>query len=573
MKKLKVCSLAASLGVAFALTYLPPAHAGSHEPPSPAASALPAQELTPEIVFMLILAEIAGARGELGVSVEAYLKLADQTRDPRIARRATEIALYAHNIAAATRAARLWADTDPESGEARQVLAGVLANSAEQLDEVQLHLARVLAESPEQLQQNMLGLNRALARIPDKQVVRSIVDRLTEPYLDFEPSAHFARAQAAISVDDNVAASSSVDAALKLQPDWEPAVLFKAQLLTQSEAAGQASVLLAGYLQRHPDNRNVRQAYARTLVSARDFVGARREFQTLLNATPKDIDLVYAVALVSAQIDDFDTAIRLFEQALQAGHAEADTIRLQLGHIAEKRGQYDVALRWYHAVTHGQFYIEAQLRVATTLSRSGKLEEARAHLHAIEAEGDDRRRVLLAETMLLRDAGRIEDAYTLVDDALREAPDDEQLLYESAMLAERLDRMNVMEARLRKLIALEPEHSHAYNALGYSLADRGLRLDEAEQLIVRALEITPDDPYILDSLGWVRFRRSDLEGALNHLKRAYGMRPDPEIAAHLGEVMWALNQRAEADALWAEALRAHPDNLTLTRTVKRLRGQ
>jgi Flp pilus assembly protein TadD len=160
-----------------------------------------------------------------------------------------------------------------------------------------------------------------------------------------------------------------------------------------------------------------------------------------------------------------------------------------------------------------------------------------------------------------------------VDNALREAPDDEQLLYESAMLAERLDQMNIMEARLRKLIALDPEHSHAHNALGYSLADRGLRLDEAEQLIRRALELTPDDPYILDSLGWVRFRRSDLEGALEHLKRAYDLSPDPEIAAHLGEVMWALNQRAQADAVWDEALRTHPDNQTLTRTVKRLRGQ
>jgi tetratricopeptide (TPR) repeat protein len=522
---------------------------------------------------LLILAEIAGARDELGVSVEAYLKLAEQTRDPRVARRATEIALYAHNIPAATRAARLWTDTDPDSGEARQVLAGVLANSAEQLDEVQLHLARILAESPEQLRQNMLGLNRALARIPDKQVVKSIVDRLTEPYLDHEPSSHFARAQAAIAVDDHVAASSFVDAALGLEPDWEPAVLLKAQLLAQSEDTGQASVLLADFLQRHPDNRNVRQAYARTLVSMRDFVGARREFQTLLDATPKDIDLIYAVALVSAQIDDFDTATRLFEQALQAGHAEADTIRLQLGHVAERRSQYDVALRWYHAVTRGQHYLDAQLRIATTLSRSGKLEEARAHLQTIEADGDDRRRVLLAEAMLLRDAGRTQEAYTLVDNALREAPDDEQLLYESAMLAERLDQMNIMEARLRKLIALDPEHSHAHNALGYSLADRGLRLDEAEQLIRRALELTPDDPYILDSLGWVRFRRSDLEGALEHLKRAYDLSPDPEIAAHLGEVMWALNQRAQADAVWDEALRTHPDNQTLTRTVKRLRGQ
>lgn len=572
MKILKVCSLAASLGFALALTSMPAAHAESHDPQNAAVTALPAQELTPEIVFMLIMAEIAGARGELTVSVEAYLKLAEQTHDPRIAKRATEIALYAHDIPSATRAAQLWADADADSGEARQILASVLANSAEQLDEVQLHLARILAESPEQLRQNLLGLNRALARIPDKQIVKTIVDRLTEPYLD-DPAAHFARAQAALALEDRAAANDSVDAALKLQPDWEPGVLFKAQLLTQANTADRAAALLADFLQRHPDNRTVRQAYARTLVSARDFAGARREFQTLLDATPKDIDLIYAVALVSAQIDDYDTAVRLFEQALEAGHAEADTIRLQLGHIAEKRAQYETALRWYHAVARGPFHLEAQLRIATTLSRSGKLDEARAHLHAIEAEGEERRRILLAETMLLRDTGHNEDAFALVDDALRDDPDDEQLLYESAMLAERIDRLDVMEARLRKLIALEPEHSHAYNALGYSLADRGLRLEEAEQLIRRALEITPDDPYILDSLGWVRFRRNDMVGALTHLERAYDLRADPEIAAHLGEVMWVLQQHEAANAVWDEALRAHPDNLTLVHTIKRLRGQ
>ncbi|MBW7860498.1 MAG: tetratricopeptide repeat protein [Rhodocyclaceae bacterium] len=575
----KVFGFAAPLCAFLALTAAPLSHAGDpnagiaqEDPPAVVQEpGLPVQELTPEMLYLMLIGEIAGARGELAIGVEAYLKLAGLTRDPRVARRATEIALFAHDIPSATRAATIWNETDPSSDEARRVLASVLASSGDRLNEVQLHLARILAESPEQLRQNLLGLNRALARVPDKQMIHAIVFRLTEPYLD-EPAAHFARAQAEAALEEGgVAALAAIEDALELDPAWEPAILFKTQLLVQLDATEQALAYLRTLLAARPDQRNLRMTYARTLVSARHFEAARDEFRTLLAASPDDRDLMYAVALMSTQLDDYETARTLFERVLDAGHPEADGIRLNLGQIAERRKQPDDAMRWYRTVAPGSHFIDAQIRIATLLANSGELEPARAHLRALEVDDADRRRLLFAETMLLRDAGRIEDALTLLDAALLEEPDDGQLLYESAMLAERLDRLNVMEARLRKLIALEPDHAHAYNALGYSLADRGQRLEEAEELIAHALELTPDDPFILDSMGWVRYRRSDPAGALAHLERAYQLRPDPEIAAHLGEVLWVLDRREEAERVWVEALSSHPENETLQRTVQRMR--
>lgn len=566
--------------IALALSVAPATAAWAADPPDAATEAAPVamietgHPLTAEALYLLLLAEIAGARGDIQVSVEAYAQLARRTRDPRIARRATEIALFARNTPLAIEAARIWSEAEPQSEEARRILAGVLASGGgtERLDEVQIELARILANDSEQLEQNLLGLNRALARLQDKETVRSIVNRLTEPYLN-EPAAHFARAQASAGADDNQSALGSIGRALELRPYWEPATVFKAQILIQLGSVDEANRVLAELVERDPSNANLRLAYARSLVSAQKLPEARQQFQTLLDADPGNRDMLFAVALVSFQLGDLETAARLFEQTLLAGHPEADGIRLNLGNIAERRSDDETALRWYRAIGPGRQHLDAQLRIAFILARAGQIEEARLHLKSIEADEDGRKRALIAEAALLRDAQRYGEAFELLETALKRRPDDPELLYETAMIAEGLDRVDLMEDRLRKLIELQPEHAHAYNALGYSLADRGLRLDEAQALIEKALELQPDDPFILDSLGWVRFRRNDLHGALAHLERAYGMRSDPEIAAHLGEVLWALDRKDEARQMWNTALAEHPDNTALADTVKRFTAQ
>ncbi|THF63795.1 tetratricopeptide repeat protein [Pseudothauera nasutitermitis] len=563
------CRAASRLGLALALALPLAAHA-QHAAEEPSPGALPAQELTAETLYQFLLAEIAGARGELGLSVRAYLEVARRTGDPRIARRAAEIALFARDLDAATQAARIWTQADPQSEDARRLLAGVLASGGERLDDVQIQFARVLAESPERLPQNLMSLNRALARVPDKLVALRIIERLTEPYLNL-PEAHFARAQAAAIAQDPVEGLAAIDDALALQPDWEPAVLLKAQLFQQADAVGEAARMLEDFLTRHPENRNARLTYARALVAEQQFEPAREQFQRLLAEAPGDRDLGYAVGLLSAQLGDYELAERLLAEALAAGHPEGDAIRFNLAQIAEQRDNVERALALYDEIADGPHALQARVRSAQLLARAGRLDEARSRLHAPDADDDTRKRLLLAETQLLRDVERPEEAFQLIDGALQKYPEDTDLLYESAMLAERLDRVEVMEARLRKLIALDPEHAHAYNALGYSLADRGLRLEEAEELIAHALELAPEDPFILDSMGWVLFRRGQAAEAVVHLERAYAIRADPEIAAHLGEVLWSLERRADAERIWEEALAQHPEHAALRETIRRLR--
>ncbi len=558
------------LALALSLATAVAGAAGGVTPPG----ALPGQELTPKTLYQFLLAEIAGARGQIGLSAELYLDLARATRDPRIARRATEIAMFSRNLTVASEAAKLWAEVAPDSEDARRILANVVAADGDgRLEDLQIQVARALAHSSgERLAQNLMGLNRALQRLPDKEAAQSVVMRVTEPYLDL-PEAHFARSQAAMVAQDAMQAMAAIDRALELRPSWDPAILMKAQILQHAGAGDAAVKQLEAELEREPGNVALRQAYGRALVGTKRFDDARVEFRRLLDAAPNDRDLLYAIALLSVQLGDDTEAEALFARALDAGHPEQDVIRLHLGQLADQRGQGEAARKWFAAVGDSRHLVEANIRIAQSLAREKRIDDARAHLLALRGDDDAQRRYIMAEAQILREAQRPAEAMLVLDAALARTPDDTDLLYEAAMLAERVDRIDLMEDKLRKVIALKPEHAHAHNALGYSLADRSLRLDEAQALIERALELAPDDPFILDSLGWVYYRRGELDTALKHLERAYAMRSDAEIAAHLGEVLWKLSRREDADRLLNEALAAHPDNTLLRDTAARLRAQ
>ena len=524
-------------------------------------------ELTPQVLYQFLLAEIAGARGQFDVAVPAYLDLARRTQDARIARRATEVAIYARQMPAATEAAQLWARLDPDSPDAKRILAGVMSRGGVSVDAIQVHLAKVLAESGDSLDRNLLGLNAALAQMQDKKAVRAIIERVTEPYLE-HPEADFARAHAAFNAGDTLSAMTRIDQALALRSDWEPAVLMKAQLL-QRDDPDASLALLDDYIKSHPDARQALLARARVLAAAKRYPEAREAFRQLLAASPEDGEMVNAVGLLSMQIEDWDEAERQFDKLLELRPDDADRVRFHLAQIAEARGKRDLAIERFREVGEGEQYMQARVRLAHLLAEKGEVEAARQALHEISGDADVQHRVRLAEAQVLRDAGRDQEAFDLLDEGLLERPDDGDLLYESALLAERMGRHEVMEGRLRKLIALEEDNAHALNALGYSLADRGERLEEAQSLIDRAAALSPDDPFIMDSQGWVRFRRGDVKGGLETLERAYKIRPDPEIAAHIGEVLWALDRREEANRVWREAQAKFPDNSALREVIER----
>ena len=532
--------------------------------PVSAEDRLPKQELTGQILYQFLLAELAAQRGQFALSAGAYLDLAKNTRDPRIVRRAAEIAFHARQYDSALEAARLWLTIEPESQQARQMQSTLLLASG-RIEELAGSLARDLEAEGPRTGDALLGMARAFARYPDKVAVQRLFDQLTQPYLGLA-EARLVRAQAAAETRDADRARSEINQALELRPAWELAALFKAELLPKGSAQLE---FLQSFLAGNPQAQEVRLAYARALVSEKRYEASRSEFRRLLSANPDNPDMLYAVGILSLQVNDAAEAEQQLRRFVEVGRGDLNPARFYLGQMADQAGRAEDALRWYDQVAAGEHALPARVRAAQVLLRQNKLDEARERLAAARANAPGESRLVVAEAQLLRDAGRHADAYAFLARMLEVQPDQPEILYETALTAEKLGYVDVLERHLRRLMVLKPDSAQAYNALGYSLADRNLRLDEAGQLIDKALSLAPDDPLILDSKGWVLFRQGKPAEGLEALQKAYAQKPDAEIAAHIGEVLWAMGRRNEALAVWREASKAHPTNEVLTTTIKR----
>ena len=547
------------------------AHAQGHpiltEDDAATTARLPKIELTPQILLQFLVAEFAGHRGQLALAVSSYRDLAKETRDPRIAKRAAEIALFARQYDAALEAAHIWAEADPDSQAARQMLGSLLAASGHN-EELSALVAKTLAAAGADIGPALLRLNRTFTRSADKAAVLKTIDDLTAPYLGIA-EAHFVRAIAAFEAQNQYRARQEIERALALRPDWEQAALVRAQVTPHGPE------MLAGlksFIADNPKANDVRLAYARALVGDKHFEEARREFAGILANSPDNADVIYAVAVLSLQLNDTDTAEGHLKRLVELGYGEANSARLYLGQIAEEKKRWDDAIRWYSEVTAGEQYLAAQVRKAGVLVHTGQLDEARRLLQEAPVNNSSERvQLILGEAQLLREAGRLDEAFGVLEGGLSTQPNQPDLLYEAALAAERLGHPDVLERYLRQVIKLNPDHAHAYNALGYSLADRGERLEEAQQLIDKALQLAPEDPFILDSKGWLLYRKGDNGAALDVLRKALSLRADPEIAAHFGEVLWVLGRRDEAEKAWSEAVKASPGNEALAATIKRFK--
>ncbi len=534
--------------------------------PPVAAQTLPGQELSSQILFKLLLAEIALQRGQNNVAVQSYLELTRESRDPRIAQRATEIAWSSRFLGVAIETAGVWLAADPNSQQARQVLAALLVNQS-RLADAQPHLEKSLAADKESLGQNFLQLNTLLARHPDKAAVLQLTQNLALPYPAL-PEAHFAVAQAAWNAEQAPVALRSIRAALELRPDWEQAALFQAQML-QRASSSEALAYYQGYLKRYPRAMDMRLNYARLLVTDKNYSQARAEFQALLKEFPNNPDVTLAVGLLSLQLNDYDAAEAQFLRALESNHKDPDAVRFYLGQTNEERKRPSEALRWYGSIDGGEQYVPARARYAGILAKQGRLPDARKYLQESARNPQQSVQFIQAEAQLLRDAADFRGAFDVLGQALEKNPNSPELLYDHAMAAEKVDRIDVLETNLRRVIQFKPDYAHAYNALGYTLADRNTRLPEAYTLIEQALKLAPDDPFIMDSMGWVLYRMGQSDAAIVFLKRAFDMRPDAEIAAHLGEVLWSAGRRDEARLIWSGALKDHPGNEVLLAIVRK----
>jgi len=529
----------------------------------------PKLDLNEDILYKLLLGEIAGQRGHLKISLENYLELARQTRDPKIVERATQIAVFARDEEAATESATLWVELDSHNPDAHQVLAAMALRRGD-VDATLDHLQQILDYSLGDLNRKLWLIASMLGREQDKPLVMEVMERLFEDRSE-DPQAVFAFANIAARMGETGRALELLELALKLDPQNEGVAISYVTLLQRLDRAEDALGWLEKHLpERTADDFGLRLAYARLLTDVQRFEEARRQFEMLAVSAPNNTDVLYALGLLYLQANRLDDAEIYFKQLVD--HSDRFyNAKYYLGRIAEERKEYSIASTWYSTVTGDENYFDAQVRLVMLKAREGTIDSALEDLRAIQAASPQQKTMLIqAEADLLSTADRYEEALAVYDTALADGAYNPDLLYARAMTAEKLGRVDLLEKDLREIIERDPNNVQALNALGYTLADRTRRYEEAYDLIKQALSLSPEDFFIIDSMGWVLYRLGRHEEALKHLQQALKLRGDPEIAAHLYEVLWVMGKQVEANEVWETAKRSNPDSNLLNHVKERL---
>lgn len=527
----------------------------------------PAQILTDDMVFDILLAEIAGQRGVYDVAVEHYLEAAIASQDPRVAERAVQVASYARQYDVAFLAARRWVALDPDNLEARKALTA-LALQAGDLDEVVTQMDYLLgvSDNPE------VGFRTAtavLARHADKQAALQATQQLVDRYPG-NPYAWMALCRIAVLAEQLDTGLAAADQALVLRPGMPAATILKAQVLVRLELNPEATRVLHDAVQGAPENTDLRFAYGRMLLDEEDLEGAREQFARVVELDPEYLGGLYSLALLELETRQYKAGEKHLKQLLkQKPHNQ--NAYYYLGYAAYEQGDSAAALDWYLKVESGDYWNQALLRAAQIMADAGDIKGMRDHMRLLRQKNPDQAVDLyLIEGQVLTDASLHEEAYNLYAAALEYSPQHDDLLYAHALAAEKLGKLEVTEAGLHKILARDPDNVRALNALGYTLADRTERHEEALTYISKAYLQKPDDPAIMDSMGWVHFRLGDLEKARFYMQQAWEKLQDGEIGAHFGEVLWVSGEHEKARRIWEASREITPDNPVLLEVLHRL---
>ncbi len=522
-----------------------------------------------ELLYELLVGEIAGQRGAVDVAAENYLQAARHSDDPRIAERAAKIAVYAGDKEKALAAAERWVELAPDDSEAQQVVAIMYLRNG-RVDDAIPYLEKVRETHAGQRYKGFMFVAQLLGREQDRKAALQAMSRVVESHPE-EADALFAYAHLAMRAERYPLARQLLDKAEALRPDWSDLYLLRAKLY---QMEGEIDAAVAAYrkaIALKPDDMEMRLSFARMLVEERRLKQARQEFKELEKRAPDNTDVLFALGLLALQAEQTDEAKRYFSRLIQNGQRVPDA-SFFLGRIAESEGKEEEALRWYRKVNGGGNLFEARLRTAILIARQGGMEDARGMLQDLAADFPAQAiRILLVESDLLRRERRYQEAFEVLSRGLADHPDNPDLLYAHAMAAERIGRIDILEQDLRKMLEADPDNAQALNALGYTLADRTTRYEEAYRYIERALKLEPEDPAILDSMGWVLYRLGRHQEAIDYLRKAMDKATagDAEIAAHLGEVLWVSGNRTEAREIWQKARERHPDDEVLRDTIQR----
>lgn len=525
-----------------------------------------------DIYYHLIVAELARMRNQREIAIEHYLQASKLSSDPEIAEHATRLAFYAKDYDSAYKAAQRWIELAPENDKALQsvaVVALVEGRSEAALKYLNRILQREEAGSQHgfQVVANLLGRARGEHDEQAMQIMGQIVAERPG-----NAHAHLAYGELALLFGRFDDADRAFKRALAIEPDLPDALISHARLLYERGNVDEALANLRMAVDDLEDNERVRLAYGRLLLETKRYQQAREQFTLLSQAAPEDSDYLYTLALLELDIEDTAAAETHLRRLLELGE-RVDEAHYYLGRIAESKQALDQAMKEYERVGRSEYQFDAQMRIGRLLAQSGQLEAGLGYLRSLRMQNPESSiavRLYLTESSILGDDRRYQEAIDVLSEALQSVPGNTDLLYSRALLYEKVDRVDLLEQDLRAVLLREPENADALNALGYTLADRTARYEEAYDLITQAIKLKPDEAAIIDSMGWVLYRLGRVDEAVTYLKRALSLQYDNEIAGHLSEVLWVVGQHKAAKTLLESALEKSPDDKTLLQVKEQL---
>ncbi|MDO9168967.1 MAG: tetratricopeptide repeat protein [Methylobacter sp.] len=524
--------------------------------------------IDPDVMYMLMAAELAGQRGQYAIALEGYMEAAKRVNDPRFAERAAKIAMYMRDGNKTDEAVSLWLKQDPKNPTARKIAALSALRTGDKQAAVD-HLDAVLKMDPAEFEKTVLELFTVLQRDGKMNFFYGVLDALAAKNPD-QAVVYFVQSLLAIEMKDNALAEKTVQQALSIQPGWDKALIFQAQIAVISGDLNKAKILLRNASVKYPENDKFKKLLAQVLIKAAEYEAAGEVYQGIVLVDPKDAESQVSLALVHLQLDRDEKAEDIFKQLL--GQPEwQNQASFYLGKIEEKRGHTQRALAWFDKVTDGPLVFESAITAVSLLVKDNEFEKADSRLGLLAGQFPKQgQRIILMQAGLFSQQKKYEKAFKLLTDELASQPDQRDLLYTRALMAERINKLDILEADLKKILVKYPDDAEALNALGYSLLANAGRYVEAEKYLLHALKLQPDEAVILDSFGWLQFKLGKLEQAKSYLERAYAKQQEGEIAAHLAEVLWRLGRKEAAKKIFNEAIKKAPEDEYLLEFQKRI---
>lgn len=512
-----------------------------------------------------LLGELYGQKADFAKAYEHLMAVATKSHDPKVAQRALQAAVATGDTKKILEAANLWRQLAPNVPTAQEAIIGA-ALDAKAYDIAKDELKNLLAQNPDSRGDYILALPQLLAGIANPRERYQFAKAVLIDFQNMVETQYVLAtfAYESKNLDEAIALARS---ALYNKPNWPPVILLYGNLLRERNPK-EAVAFFREKSKQFPQNQNIKLGLVQSLLTAGDKTHARMELQKMAEANPNDGQLQLSVAMLAIEAKDYELSKRFLHNALQ-DERTMNVAKIYLGEIAKEEKNWEEMERWLLSV-EGPESFRAKTRLISVLIDEAKVERAHALLSGMRCSNvEECKAILLLRSHLLRKEKKFQEAYHLLSDALQKAPNDQDLLYERAMIAESMDQLDKMEQDLHKIMTLYPDSAMAYNALGYTFADRGIRLGEALKLVLKAYQLSPEEPAILDSLGWVYYRMGDFKKAEIFLRKAYQRFPDAEIAAHFGELLWQMDKKEEAKTIWNKALLDNPDHEILQKTMDR----